>query len=151
MGLPSPFSDISTALGAHYRFHHPPPLLYSLTIVTIVVGEDIVLFMAALYSRFVLAVDVWLGQNNGVRQVHQPRRTSSFFFGGYGRLIYAEAGDAVGERLVGRLSSCKRATVRTISGERAPATIMHTILGSKATAQKLTSYIARTRSHSVKI
>ena len=40
-----------------------------------------------------------------------------FLFGGYGRLVYAEAGDAVAESLVGRLSSCKHATVRTISGE----------------------------------
>ena len=35
----------------------------------------------------------------------------------YGRLVYAEAGDAVAESLVGHLSSCKLATVRTISGE----------------------------------
>ena len=40
-----------------------------------------------------------------------------FIFGGYGRLVYAEAADAVAESLVVRLSSCKRATVRTISGE----------------------------------
>ena len=38
-------------------------------------------------------------------------------FGGYGRLVYAEAGDAVAESLVVRISSCKRATARTISGE----------------------------------
>ena len=63
-------------------------------------------------------MEVWLGQNYGFRQVHQPRRTSSFLFGaGYGRLVYAEAGDAVAESLVGRLSSWKSATVRTISGE----------------------------------
>ena len=54
VGLPSPVSDISTTLGTHYSLLRPPPLLYSLTIVTIVVGEDSVLFMAALYSRFVL-------------------------------------------------------------------------------------------------
>ena len=35
-------------------------------------------------------------------------------------MLYAEAGDAVAESLVVRLSSCKRATVRTISGEEAP-------------------------------
>ena len=40
-----------------------------------------------------------------------------FLFGGYGRLVYAEAGDAVAESLVGRLTSCKRVAVRTISGE----------------------------------
>ena len=38
--------------------------------------------------------------------------------------MYAEAGDAVAESLVGRLSSCKRATVRTISGEQAPDSTM---------------------------
>ena len=44
-----------------------------------------------------LAVEVGLGQNHGVRQVHQPRRTSN--------LVYAEAGDL----------AC--ANVRSISGE----------------------------------
>ena len=43
---------------------------------------------------------------------------------GYGRLVYAEAGDALAESLVVRLSSCKRATVRTISGEQAPDSTM---------------------------
>ena len=61
------------------------------------------------------AVEGGLGQNHCVRQVHQPRRLS---FGGCGRLVYAEVGDAVvAESLVVRLSSCKCATVRTISGE----------------------------------
>ena len=46
-----------------------------------------------------------------------PVEHQKFLFGGYGRLVYAEAGDAVAESVVGRLSSCKRATVRTISGE----------------------------------
>ena len=34
--------------------------------------------------------------------------------------MYAKAGDAVAESLVVRLSSCKRATVRTIYGEQVP-------------------------------
>ena len=34
--------------------------------------------------------------------------------------MYAEAGDAVAESLMVRLSSCKCATARTISGEEAP-------------------------------
>ena len=38
--------------------------------------------------------------------------------------MYAEAGDAVAESLVVRLSSCKRTTVRTISGEEAPDFMM---------------------------
>ena len=41
-------------------------------------------------------------------------------FGGSGILVYAEAGDAVPERVVLRLNSCKRASVRTITGEQAP-------------------------------
>ena len=45
------------------------------------------------------------------------RYISPVEFGGSGRLVYAEAGDAVAESLVLRLSSCRRATVRTISGE----------------------------------
>ena len=40
-----------------------------------------------------------------------------FLCSGYGRLVYAEAGDAVAESQVVRLSSCKCATSRTISGE----------------------------------
>ena len=66
-----------------------------------------------------LAMEVGLGQNHGVRLVHEPRRTSSFYFCGYGRLVYAEAGNAMAGSLVGRLSLCKRATARTISGEKA--------------------------------
>ena len=59
-------------------------------------------------------MEVGLGQNHGFRQVHQNIK---FLFGGYGRLVYAEAGDAVAESLVMRLSSCKRATARAVSGE----------------------------------
>ena len=42
---------------------------------------------------------------------------SAVEFGGSGRLVCAETGDVVAKSLVVRLSSCKRVTVRTISGE----------------------------------
>ena len=35
-------------------------------------------------------------------------------------MVYAEAGDAVAKSLLVRISSFKRATARTISGEKAP-------------------------------
>lgn len=38
--------------------------------------------------------------------------------GGYGGLVYTEAGDALAESLVVRRSFCKRATLRTLSGEQ---------------------------------
>lgn len=64
------------------------------------------------------AVDVGLGRNHSVLEVHQLRRTAiSIVIRGSGSLVYAGAADAVPESLVMSRSSYKHATSRTISGE----------------------------------